>query len=91
MLILILMVILIVFYVADAFAKIFECNPRKRIIDKSVPGTCLDVPMLLNASGFFNTITDVMILLLPVKAVWTLNMKNQKKIVVVLVFTFGLW
>ena len=47
--------------------------------------------MLLNTSGCFNTITDFLILFLPIKAVWDLNMSKQKKLIVVLVFTFGLW
>jgi hypothetical protein len=47
--------------------------------------------MLLNVSGLFNTVTDFIIVLLPVKAVWTLNMRLKNKIMVVLAFTFGLW
>ena len=47
--------------------------------------------MLLNASGLFNTITDLIIVLLPVKAVWNMKMEKKRKITVVLVFTFGLW
>ena len=71
--------------------KIFECNPRAKIFNSKLPGKCVDVPMLLNTSGLFNTLTDFIILLLPVKAVWNMNMKRQKKVIVVLVFTFGLW
>ena len=71
--------------------KIFECNPRAKIFNAKLPGKCVDVPMLLNTSGLFNTVTDFIILLLPVKAVWNMNMKRQKKVIVVLVFTFGLW
>lgn len=47
--------------------------------------------MLVNASGLFNTITDYLILLLPVHAVRKLQMNGTRKILVVLVFTFGLW
>lgn len=76
---------------ATSLAKIWECIPREKIWDASIPGHCIDMPMLLNVSGLFNTVTDVIIVFLPVQSVWTLNMKLKKKIMVVLAFTFGLW
>ena len=86
-----LIVLSILFDTSTTFVKIFECHPRAKIWDPKLPGSCINVPMLLNISGIFNTITDAIILLLPIKAVWNLNMKRQKKFIVVLVFTFGLW
>ncbi|KAI1243895.1 hypothetical protein MGN70_013762 [Eutypa lata] len=85
-----LIVLLVLFYTATTIAKIWECVPRAKIFDPTIPGTCIDTPLVLNISGFFNTTTDVVILFLPLKAVWNMNMKLKKKIIVVLVFTFGL-
>ncbi|QKX60148.1 uncharacterized protein TRUGW13939_07291 [Talaromyces rugulosus] len=85
-----LIVILIGFYGITSFVKIFECSPRAKIFDKSIPGTCTDVSRLLNTSGMFNTITDYLILLLPVHAVWKLQLTPIKKLYIVLIFTFGL-
>jgi len=82
--------ILVLFYTAITIVKIFECTPRERIWKRSLPGTCIDIPALLNVSGMFNFVTDVLILLVPVKSVWTLQMKKKQKVHVVLVFTFGL-
>ncbi|QSZ32708.1 hypothetical protein DSL72_002287 [Monilinia vaccinii-corymbosi] len=82
--------ILITFYFAISCVKIWECNPRARIWNKALPGTCIDVSKLLNASGLFNFITDVLILLVPVKSVWNLKMTKKRKIQVVLIFTFGM-
>ncbi|KAF1957632.1 hypothetical protein CC80DRAFT_534833 [Byssothecium circinans] len=45
---------------------------------------------ILKTSGAFNTISDYVILLLPIHAVYTLQMKKKKKLPVILVFTFGL-
>jgi hypothetical protein len=78
------------YYTSTTIVKIFECTPRERLFDPKIPGTCIDIPMLLLITGIFNIITDVIILLLPVKAVWDLKMQIRKKTVVVLVFTFGL-
>lgn len=65
--------------------------PRATIWDKSIPGTCINTSILLDTSGLFNTVTDVIMLLLPVKAVWSLKLKFKQKVLVVGVFTFGLW
>lgn len=86
-----LIVLMILFYTSTTLVKIWECNPRAKIYNPKLPGTCVDISLLLDISGAFNTLTDFIILLLPVKAVWKMNMKLQKKIIVVLVFTFGLW
>jgi hypothetical protein len=76
------------FYIAITIVKIFGCNPRPRIWDRSIPGTCVDIGALLNASGFFNLLRDVIILLIPVKSVWNLKMK-RKTFLVIGVFTVG--
>jgi hypothetical protein len=84
-------ILLIGFYLTITIVKIFECIPRARIINKSIPGNCINIPILLNTSGVFNTITDFVILFLPIHAVWKLRMGARRKFLVVLVFTFGSW
>ena len=88
---LVLMVALGIFYGVTTFFKIFECQPRAKIFNMHLPGHCFNVGTILKTSGAFNTTSDFLILLLPVKAVYKLQMSSQRKIVVVLVFTFGLW
>jgi hypothetical protein len=85
-----LSVIIFMFHAATTIVKIFECNPREKIYNPRVEGKCIDIPLLLTTIGIFNLSTDVLILLLPVKAVWTMNLPFKKKMIVVLVFTFGL-
>lgn len=83
------MAILVLFYLATFLVKIWECNPRERIWDRSIPGKCVNVSSLLNVSGLFNTLTDIMILLIPIKSVWNLNMTTKRKVGVVAAFTVG--
>lgn len=83
------MIIVCLFYTATSAAKIFECTPRSRIWDSSIEGTCINVPSLLNISGLFNIITDMLILLVPVKSVWKLNMDRGRKVACVLLFSVG--
>ncbi|KAF2797576.1 putative integral membrane protein [Melanomma pulvis-pyrius CBS 109.77] len=85
-----LIVLMVGFYGITSFFKIFECSPREKIWNKSIPGTCVQLSWILNISGGFNTVTDFLILFLPVHAVRKLQMTRLKKVLVVLAFTFGL-
>ena len=87
----VLIIIIILFYGSISLVKIFECNPRAKVFNRVIKWTCVDIFMLLNTSGCFNTITEFLILFLPVRAVWDLNMSRPEKLIVLLVFTFGLW
>lgn len=84
-----LMVVFVGFHVATTLAKIWQCTPRERIWNPSVPGQCINVDTLIRTSGLFNTVTDVILLLMPVKGVWNLKTTPRKKVGVVLVFTMG--
>ncbi|KAI9168066.1 Acetolactate synthase-like protein [Paramyrothecium foliicola] len=85
-----LIVMTIGFYGITTFVKIFECSPRDRIWNKAVPGKCIQMKWVLNISGGFNTATDFIIMLLPVHAVWKLQIDPKRKGLVILAFTFGL-
>ncbi|KAL8666783.1 MAG: hypothetical protein Q9168_007419 [Polycauliona sp. 1 TL-2023] len=71
------------------FAKVWACSPREKIWNRTVPGTCLSVSGLFNASGLFNWITDILMLLIPVKALWKLQMTTRAKAGIAAVFTLG--
>jgi hypothetical protein len=86
-----LITICIGFYGSTTFVKIFQCDPRSKITDKSIPGKCVKLSALLNTSGGFNLTTDFLILILPIEAVWRLEMDRKKKLLVIAVFTVGLW
>ncbi|MCJ1468559.1 hypothetical protein MMC07_007188 [Pseudocyphellaria aurata] len=85
------LLIICLFYIASTAVKIWECTPRQRVWDKSQKGTCIDISRLLNASGLFNTISDVLILLVPVKSVWKLHMDRGRKVACVLLFTLSIF
>lgn len=86
-----LIAVIFLFYAVTSMVKIFECWPRNKIWDKSLPGKCVQMKWILNISGGFNTLTDWLILLLPIHAVANLQMDTLKKILVVFAFTFGMW
>ncbi|KJZ71244.1 hypothetical protein HIM_09387 [Hirsutella minnesotensis 3608] len=85
-----LIVLIIGFYASTTIVKIWECAPREKIWNSSLPGTCVGINWILNISGGFNMVTDYLILLLPVQAVRKLKVDKLKRILIVLTFTFGL-
>lgn len=89
--IVVLVVLIFGFYSSTTIAKAFECSPREKIWDNAVPGKCIQMEWLLMASGGFNTVTDYLIMLLPIQAIRKLQMDKLKQTLVVLAFTFGLW
>ena len=84
------MVICCVYYITTVPVKIWECIPRARIWNKSIDGSCIDVACVLNVDGVFNTGSDIVILLVPIKALWKLQMETKRKIGIGLLFTVGL-
>ena len=84
------MFIICAFYFAISIAKICQCLPRARIWDKRVPGHCVSLPALLGTSGLFNIISDIGILLVPLKGVWKLQISQKRKVLIYAVFTVGL-
>lgn len=87
----ILMVTILGFYISITLVKIFECSPRSKTWNYTIPGKCVDLVMVLDVSGAFNSVSDFVILILPVHAVSKLQMSPTKRILVILGFTFGLW
>ena len=81
----------VVFYTIDTFLVIFECNPRAKSWDDSVPGSCFSLHQLGVSSGVINVVSDFAILLLPVHKVWRLQMPWQKKWRILAVFAVGLF
>ncbi|KAF2713714.1 hypothetical protein K504DRAFT_498509 [Pleomassaria siparia CBS 279.74] len=77
------------FYSAITLVKVFQCSPVRKAYAKTTPGHCINVPILLIVSGLFNTISDALILLVPIKACWNLKMSWKKKVAVCAVFTIG--
>ena len=85
----VLLAIIILFYAATTFVKIFFCTPRTKIWDAAISGTCIDIAKVLDANGIFNVITDILMLLIPMKSVWYLQMSTKKKIGIVTIFSVG--
>ncbi|KAI0005770.1 hypothetical protein F4779DRAFT_597431 [Xylariaceae sp. FL0662B] len=78
------------FYVAYIFAQNLYCIPRQRIWDVTIQGNCIDKTALIISSSTINFISDIIILILPQRVIWTLQMSRLKKIGISFLFTIGL-
>lgn len=85
----ILVVLQLSFMVAIVFALCFACVPYQKIWDLTTPGTCLDKTRIEIASAGINLGADIIILALPQKVIWSLQMGIKRKIGVSVVFSLG--
>ncbi|KAL8672747.1 MAG: hypothetical protein Q9168_002801 [Polycauliona sp. 1 TL-2023] len=73
------------------WVSIFACSPVAKFWDTLITdGKCLDFALNILLTCMFNIITDVLILLLPARAVWRLQILTQKKFAIVSLFGIGL-
>lgn len=78
------------FYWGLMFAKIFQCWPRDAIWDKTITAAkCVSLVGILDASGVWNTLSDVTILLVPLLFIWKLKMSREKRIGIIAIFAVG--
>jgi hypothetical protein len=75
--------------IATVFATIFQCVPIERSWNKTIPGTCIDSSMFWLANAVLNISTDVVVLALPIREVFKLQLKLQEKIMLCCVFSLG--
>lgn len=80
-----------VFYIIYTFLQIFSCRP----IDKSwdvfiTDGSCLNTRLITLVAGAINTVSDLLILILPQRRIWGLQQPLSKKLAVSGLFSLGL-
>jgi hypothetical protein len=80
----------LIFYTTAMFLAIFAYNPRPKIRDDAIPGTCVDYYAVNIARAVFNIISDVAILILPARTVWLLRIPRRKKVATTALFATGI-
>lgn len=78
------------FYVAVMLVENLNCFPFEKIWDKTVPGRCVNQQDAGVVASALNVASDVLILLLPHRVIWKLQMTRKLKIGVSIVFGVGL-
>lgn len=75
--------------VMGTLVLVFQCHPVQYIWDKSIHGTCIDQWAFFIAGCTPNVATDFVILILPLPAVWNLQMGVAQRLSIIGIFMLG--
>ena len=80
----------VLYYVIFFFTFVFQCIPRRKIWDPTVEGRCLDSNTNAFVGGVINLILDIGALIVPIWAIWHLQMTFKRKLGAVAIFATGI-
>ncbi|POS78512.1 integral membrane protein [Diaporthe helianthi] len=74
-------------WLASTVGGCLQCRPLAFWWDKTIRGgECFEMPTLFRAQAITSPILDVIILLLPIKSIWALQLPERKRIELILVY-----
>ena len=80
----------IVFAISFFIGILTQCQPLAYTWDRSIPGgSCVSDSVGFYLTSVQNLVMDVVVLLLPVRMVWRLQMDTRRKIAVTVIFGLG--
>lgn len=86
-----LIALIVLWNFACFWVSIFACSPVEKFWNTLITdGKCLNFSLNILLTCLFNIITDVVILILPSRAVWRLRIPLKKKFAIVSLFGIGL-
>jgi hypothetical protein len=77
------------FAICVIIATALECNPVRRVYDKSVSGTCINLTAFWYSVAVNNILTDIVILLMPMPVIQTLRLPPRHKYGLMMMFALG--
>ena len=80
----------VIIYVIGMFIEIFRCKPRKKIWFTWIEGECISQIAANITGAVWNTVSDFVILIIPLNTVRALNVKKSSKIGVMAILATGL-
>jgi hypothetical protein len=78
------------FYLANVLSIIFQCTPVQKAWNPTLDGGCFNTAVNFIVTAGLNIGSDLMILLLPLWAIWHLQIPLQRKLGVALIFATGI-
>ena len=84
-----MIVINTLFWISYEIALIFVCLPQDKLWHPEKPGHCINDQGLLFSVSIINVVSDISALILPIAAIWHLQMPVKRKIGASLVFAIG--
>lgn len=86
----VLFVYIMLYTVATFIVTIFQCDPIQKAWARDLPGTCVNLTAFWYANAALHTLTDVIILLLPMPVIKGLKLPRRQKLALNLVFALGI-
>ncbi|KAI8953070.1 hypothetical protein F4801DRAFT_153780 [Xylaria longipes] len=80
-----------IFYVTIFFTFLFACVPRAKISNPTLEGRCIDTHASVLATSVINVVSDLTILIVPLVAVWQLQLQPRAKFGISIVFAVGIF
>ncbi|KAI0423599.1 hypothetical protein F5Y09DRAFT_326943 [Xylaria sp. FL1042] len=79
----------ILYYISIVVVSAISCFPHEKIWHPNLPGRCFNTKAFFIGNATLNLASDIIILALPQRVIWSLKMSRDKKIGVSLVFAVG--
>jgi hypothetical protein len=79
----------VVFWMAITFMEVFSCKPINKVWDFYIPGKCLDRHSYLIATSTMNLASEILIMILPQRIIWKLNLSTKQKLELTPLFLVG--
>ncbi|KKK18675.1 hypothetical protein P175DRAFT_0536098 [Aspergillus ochraceoroseus IBT 24754] len=76
-------------HITILFLTIFSCAPVSHAWNAASPGRCWNPKILPYLSGALSSVTDLYVLILPIRSLWDLNMTTRRKLRLAAVFGLG--
>jgi len=79
----------VTFYSIVTIIDIVQCMPKDRLWNDTLPNGKCDLAKLTLSSSPVNLFSDLVILILPQKAIWNLHISFRKRVGISMAFTIG--
>lgn len=71
------------------FLSVFACTPMQKAYSPDLPGRCNNHRAVWAVHSVFTTLTDIIILGMPIVKLWSLRLKTTEKVGLTLAFSLG--
>jgi hypothetical protein len=85
----IILAIVAAYGIGATVATILQCTPIPRVWDKSIPGTCINLTAFWFTNAAYTIVTDLILLFMPIRIVWSLQLRKAQKAAIIMVFAMG--
>ena len=80
---------ILAFYTSALLFDIFRCTPINNAWE-APEKNCIQGELAWTVSAAFNTVSDIIILFLPMRAIWCLRLESRRKVGVAAIFATGI-